>query len=127
MMIVPGYVLLIFLYTKNNSHLHPKAVCLSPSRMQVLSSLVWCLSFLQRLSEESVFLLLSLFGYIYSLFILKRVHGFLLCQVCGFHQDFGINRDKCLAMHISGSKQQQLGKSVWQMWPKTLAQAIHCL
>ncbi len=93
----------------------------------MLSSLVWCLSFLQRPSEESIFLLLSLFAFIYSLFILKRVHGFLLCQVCSFHQDFGINRDKYLAMHISGSKQQQLSKSVWQMWPKTLAQEIHCL
>lgn len=69
MMIVPGVVLLIFLYTINNSHLHPKAVCLSPSRMQVLSSLVWCLSFLQRLSEESVFLLLSLFAFIYFHFL----------------------------------------------------------
>ncbi len=58
---------------------------------------------------------------------MKRVHGFSLCQVCGFHQDFGINRDKCLAIHTSGSKHQQLSKSVWHMWPKTLAQEIHCL
>jgi hypothetical protein len=37
MMIVPGVVLLIFLYTINNSHLHPKAVCLLPSEMQKCS------------------------------------------------------------------------------------------
>lgn len=50
MMIVPGYVLLIFLYTINNSHLHLKAVCLSPSRMQ---SAQW-LSLVSEFSPETV-------------------------------------------------------------------------